>query len=113
LRGSCQVVFSLTSDWYSSENGSTGVSLFVFFVIVAMLCTCCCLCKRAAPPQYVPVATAVDPVGAYPSAPPLPMNPAYVAPPPSYGYGYDRGGGGGYWSGMGTGGLLGYMFGRR
>ena len=51
--------------------------------------------------QYIPVATTIDPSNTYPSAPP--MNPPILPM---------GGSNGGYWSGMGTGGLLGYMFGR-
>jgi hypothetical protein len=97
-----------------------GISLFAVFSFALCVCLICFICLKTSAaasqpqylPQYVPVATAVDPgSGHYPSAPPMPINPAYV--PPAAGYGGAGGGGGGFWTGMGTGGMVGYMLGRR
>jgi hypothetical protein len=119
LRGSCQVVFSLSSDSYAMPEDMAGISFLALCSFLLCLCLICFVWNKTSAqsqylPQYVPVATAVDPaVAAYPSAPPMPMNPSYAP----NGYGSTGGGGdgdgGGFWTGMGAGGMLGYMFGRR
>lgn len=131
LVGSCQVIISLSSDSYfnSNNDGGGGYSYIIVGFILLGICyfmifsiTVCSSIFRSSSlssssypnqsPQYIPVATSIDPSNTYPSAPPLPINPTPTYPS---NYGYNSGNttnSNGFWSGMGTGGLLGYMIGR-
>jgi len=125
------VEFSLTSDHINGQNSSGAGLLLVFLVCAVGLCIgviayACGTMKRDTTeglPRYIPVATATEmgvdtPGGVEYSAPRNPgYNPEYNAPsaPPApaggyYGYRTPRSGPG-FWTGMGMGGLMGYVLG--